>query len=102
MADRDLDAPPASGDSAVQNYLDTNWREAVRAAREALECVRKIHPELTQHLPETAADNLRYFLSGQEANIANLHRAGRLILGQEAYDEYIETQTERQIQSEDR
>lgn len=95
----DVDIPPASDDEVVQNYLDTNWREAVRAAREGRESVRKIFPELTEHLPETASMHLRNALGELENATRALHKAGPLVLGQEAYDEFIAAQTRRQIET---
>lgn len=94
----DLDIPPASDDDVVQQFIDTNWREAARAAREGRECIRKIWPELTQHLPETAANQLSRALNDFEAASRHLHLAGKHVLGQSEYDEYIAAQTRRQIE----
>lgn len=97
--DDDLDLPPASTDPNVQNFLDTIWREAVRANRETIENIRKIYPELVQHLPETAERHLEEALRGAEKVSRGLHLAGRHVLGQGDYDDFIEAQTKRQIQS---
>lgn len=100
MADRDdLDIPPASDDEAVQNYLETNWREAVRASRDGREAIRRIFPELVEHLPETAANHLRTALGELEGATRALHKAGRHVLGQTGYDEFLSAQTRRQIET---
>lgn len=99
MADADdFNTPPASENSIVQQYLDTNWREAMRAAREGMECLRRIWPELTQHLPETGANHLQQALDRFEAASRALHYAGKHVIGEEAYDEFLEAQTMRQIE----
>lgn len=95
----DFDVPPASDDPVVQNYIETNWREALRGSREAMECIRKIWPELTQHLPETAAVALKDALDSLQAATRKLHKAGPHVLGQEEYDTFMEAQTLRQIRS---
>lgn len=93
----DLDLPPASDDSVVQTFIDTNWREAQRASREGMECLRRIYPELVQHLPETASRHLKEALRNFEGASRELHLAGRHVLGQIEYDAYLEAQTLRQI-----
>lgn len=97
MSDEDIDLPPASSDSVVQNYLDTNWREAMRAARDGMNAIRRVWPELTQHLPETASNELESALHNLQSATHKLHKAGPKIIGQEEYDEFIEAQTYRQI-----
>lgn len=96
--DEDLDIPPASDDDVVQGFLDTNWREAMRAAHECREAIRKIHPELTAHLPETSSRQLGYALRDNEEVTNHLQLAGRHILGQVEFDAYIEARTRRQIE----
>lgn len=93
----DMEEPPASDDEVVQNFLDTNWRESARAGREGLAGVRRIHPELSQHLPETASRHLGNAARDFESALHNLHLAGRHVLGSDAYDQYTEAQTRRQI-----
>lgn len=96
-ADDDLDIPPASDDDEVQGFLDTQWREAMRAAHECREAIRKIHPELTAHLPETASRQLSLALRDNEETTQHLQYAGRHILGQDEFDAYIDARTRRQI-----
>lgn len=98
MAD-DLDMPPASDDQVVQQYVDTNWREAVRGTRESMESLRRIYPELTQHLPETASRHIASALDSLQSASRQLHLSGPHVLGQEVYDEFIAAQTERQIRT---
>lgn len=85
-------------DSAVSAYMDTNWREAMRAAREGMECIRKIHPELSEHISETGARSLGRALADLEASVSSLHRAGRYIIGATAYDEYLQTLAHWQVE----
>jgi hypothetical protein len=94
----DLDRPPASDDDVVQNFLDTKWREAVRGVRDAAGCVRSVYPELVQHLPETAARDLSNALVELENALRKLHHAGPHVLGSDAYEEYVDAQTRRQIE----
>lgn len=99
MADEDMDIPPASTDETVQQFIDTMWREAARAARDGREPIRKIYPELLQHLPETASRHVKRALDAFEEASRELHLAGAHVLGQLEYDEYIAAQTRRQITS---
>lgn len=93
----DFDHPPASLDPEVQNYLDTQWRSAMAATREAREALRRIYPELVQHISETGTNHLVRCLQDLEHASHQLHKAGPHVLGQEEYDEYLNAQTTRQI-----
>lgn len=93
----DLDFPPASDDPDVQTYLDIQWREAQRAAREGRECLRLVWPDLTQHITETGARHLHAALTAFESASNSLNLAGKHIMGEEAFDEYIQTLTTRKV-----
>jgi hypothetical protein len=93
----DIDHQPASEDPNVQAFLDTKWREAIRAAREGMESLRDIIPELFIHLPETAQNHLLLALTDMTDACRELHEAGVEIIGQDAYDKYQQAQTSRKI-----
>lgn len=93
----DIDGPPASDDPGVQAFLETHWREAMRAARDGMEALRRIHPEMMEHLPEGADRSIGSALSQISSSYRDLHAAGPRILGQEEYDEYLRALTRRSI-----
>lgn len=93
----DIDLPPASDDEDVQGFLDTRWREAMRASRELMENLRAIHPDLMEHLPETAERRIAGALTSAQSAYRDLHAAGKHVIGQERYDEYLAAQTRRRV-----
>lgn len=95
--DEDIDAPPASDDEAIQKFLDAQWREALRAAREGMEALRAIYPEMVAHIPETGVNHIDRALNDLESAYGRLHEAGRHIIGQVEYDRYMEAQTQRRL-----
>jgi hypothetical protein len=95
--DEDPDFPAASDDEAIQAFLDTKWREALRAAREGMEALREIWPEMVSHIPETGSNYVSKALNDLESAYGRLHEAGRHIIGQAGYDSYMEAQTQRRI-----
>ncbi len=85
-------------DSPASDYIAVQWREAMRATREGMEAVRRVWPELTQHLPETGAGNLKCALDDLQTAARSLHMAGRHVLGEEDYASYLDATTRRQIE----
>lgn len=90
---------PASEDESVQALLDSEWRVAIAAAREAMEHLRVLVPELRAHLPETAYMHLHAALEDSEHAYGRLHQAGPFVLGQDDYDSFLAAQTARRIGS---
>ena len=95
MAGEDLDLPPASDDPDAQSFMEMRWKDAARAAREGMDRMRAIWPELAEHMPETAERACKRALEDFESSYRNLLQAGPHVLGQERYDEYITLQTQR-------
>lgn len=93
----DIDHPPASDDLDVQGFLDIMWRAAMAGTRESMESLRAIHPELVDHLPESAQRDLSSALTLVTSAYRDLHRCGKEIIGQAAYDEYQAVQTNRAL-----
>ncbi len=93
----DEDAPEYI-DSPASDYIAVQWREAMRATREGMEAVRRVWPELTQHLSETGAGNLKVALDDLQTASRYLHMAGRHVLGDDGYSEYLDATTRRQIE----
>lgn len=90
---------PASDDEIVQAYLDAQLRESIAGARSSMECIRRVWPELTHELPETAQRTLEMALGELERAVRSLHRAGPYIMGRDRYRDFMAAQTERQIRS---
>jgi hypothetical protein len=97
MAKNDEPLEPAAEDGWVQDHLDTTWRASMAATREAMESLRRVVPEMTHHLPEAGYVRLEAALRGSERAYADLHEAGPHVIGQGAYDRYLEAQTARTI-----
>lgn len=93
----DLDIEPASPDDEVQNYLDARWRESMRAARDLMESLRTVVPEFKGHLPEVAYNRLNSALGSATAAYGDLHQAGRHVIGEADYDDYLTAQTKRKL-----
>lgn len=93
----DLDIEPASSDDEVQAYLDMRWREAMRAARDLMDSLRAVVPEFKAHLPEVAHNRLNSALSSATNAYGDLHQAGRRVIGDDAYDAYLQAQTRRKL-----
>lgn len=73
-----------------QRVLETCWMEAMRAVRDGMTSLRAVFPDRTQGLPETGERALRSGLHGLEDVLADLHRAGRHVLGEDAYAQYLD------------
>lgn len=89
--------PPASDDGFVQDFLESHWRDAIRLTAEATGMLREIWPEFSQTMPETGSHAIHRALEDFESAHANLHRAGRHVLGQEAYDRFLETAAQKKV-----
>lgn len=86
-------------DADVAAFCDVHWRAAMSSARQTMETLRDLTPELDAHLPEKAVNHVRSALREAEAAYAQLHHAGVLVIGEDAYLAYIEAQTLRKIGS---
>jgi hypothetical protein len=89
--------PPASSDGFVQDFLEQHWRDALRTTRETMNTLREVWPEFAQQLPETGAHALQRALEESEQAYHSLHRAGKFVLGSDAYARYLEAQAEQKI-----
>lgn len=99
MSDRD-DIPmpvpaPIKPKPVDQRVLETCWMEAMRAVSEGMNALRAAFPSHTQSLPETGERALRSGLHGLEDVLADLHRAGRHVLGEDAYAQYLDDLDDR-------
>lgn len=90
--------PPASSDGFVQDFLEQHWRDAVRITAEGMVVLRELWPEFAQHIPETGSSALHRALEDYESALNNLHRAGRHVLGQEAYDRFLEHAAQQRVE----
>lgn len=88
--------PPPSEDDAVQDFIDTQWREAVVAAERGREIVRTLWPDLAVIMTETGSTHLRSALDSFERALRDLHLAGRHAIGAEAYAEHVIERTRAQ------
>lgn len=86
-------------DPDVAAFCDIHWRAAMSSGRQMMETLRDLTPELDAHLPEKAVNHIRSALAQAEGAYAQLHHAGVLVIGEDAYLAYIETQTQRKIGS---
>lgn len=94
---KDEPLEPASDDPDVMAFLDSKWRAAAAAAREAMESLRDVHPDLASHLPETGASFIAQALEQITSGYKTLHRAGPFVLGQHDYDQFLDAQTRRRV-----
>lgn len=84
-------------DPDVGAFVDARWRAAMASARETMEVLRDVVPELDAHLPEKAGGSFSAALRDAESAYRNLHHAGVLVLGEDEYRLYLEAQTARKI-----
>lgn len=94
--------PPVSDsieDPDVASFVDAHWRAAMSTARQTMETLRYLMPELDAHLPEKAGNHIRQALRDAESAYAQLHHAGVLVIGEDAYAAYLQAQTTRRIGS---
>lgn len=89
--------PSDISDDFVRDFVETKWREAVRLTAEATETLREVWPEFSQALSETGSSALSRALNDFESAHHNLHRAGRHVLGQEAYERFLEAMAQKKI-----
>lgn len=95
----DFELGAASDDAAIQNFLDIQWRAGIAAAREGMEALRRLWPEMVEHVPETGSNHLSRALHSFEDAYRSLHSAGKHVIGSPEYDAYVAAQTERRISS---
>jgi hypothetical protein len=84
-------------DGDVASYVDARWRAAMASARQTMETLRELTPELDAHLPDKASTHIRQALREVESAYGGLHAAGQLILGEHDYEAYLAAQTARRI-----
>lgn len=97
MADDDETYVPEYESTDVGDYVEAKWRTAVAAARELVESLRDVTPELSGHLPETASHGIDAALGDAERAYSRLHGVGRLVIGSDSYAEFVQLQTKRKI-----
>lgn len=92
MSDPDRgDIPtPAPREAVEQRVLETCWMEAMDHVRDGMTALRRAFPDHTQELPETGERALRSALHNLEDVLADLHRAGRHVLGEDVYAQYLD------------
>jgi hypothetical protein len=84
-------------DPDVKAFVDAHWRAAMASARQTMETLRELTPELDAHLPEKTAVHIRHALRQVEGAYADLHHAGSSVLGEDEYSSYLAAQTARRI-----
>jgi hypothetical protein len=84
-------------DPDVAAFVDAHWRAAMASARQTMEALRLLTPELDAHLPEKAAVHIRHALREVETAYGDLHHAGGIVLGEDDYNSYLAAQTARRI-----
>jgi hypothetical protein len=94
-----VDQDDLTPDPDVQAFLEANWRAAMASARETMERLRNITPELDVHMPETSANYIRSALVDAQDSYRSLHYAGPHVLGEDGYHEYLEAQTSLKLES---
>lgn len=80
---------------AVQEKLEGEWRKAIAQTEEGMETIRSIHPRLTAVVDELDTNRFGRALDGLERAYAELHLAGKGVLGQDEYTRFLEEETER-------
>lgn len=65
------------------------WECAVGQLEDALSSLRSVYPSRMMLLPETGHRAIREAMNDSQSAVANLHRAGRYVLGVEGYDDWL-------------
>ncbi len=76
-------------DGADVPSLVGDWLSAISGAEAMLEPLRAIHPHRMLLLPETGHEAIRRAMRDAEDCLANLHRAGRYILGADQHETFV-------------
>lgn len=85
MDDPDQQRVPES----LQDVLDASWRSAVESAREGVESLRLISPELVQELPESTCREISSAMGDFERALKSLHGAGKAVIGENVYAAFL-------------
>lgn len=85
-----IPTPTPLTQSVEQRVLETCWLEAMENVRDAMQALRRAFPDHTQSLPETGERAMRSALHNMEDVLADLHRAGRHVLGEDVYALYLD------------
>ncbi len=72
--------------------VEQRWEQALRAITTGMEVIRSIYPSRMFLLPEAGHRALKDALDGAQNSVSSLHRAGRYVLGQEQYDQFVTDQ----------
>ena len=95
MADDHEEGAPR--DELIKSFLAGKWHEATDSTKSAMEALRSVYPDLSTHLNEMGGMHIEAALSKVTAAYNELNQLGRHILGDEAYERYLDDQVSRRI-----
>lgn len=81
----------------IKELASTSWRVAMAASQEGMEALRRVWPEQAALMPEKTARQIARALDDLERATEHLHEAGGEVLGDEAYEHYLEIKARRSI-----
>lgn len=68
------------------------WGSALTDATSALETLRSVYPSRMMLLPETGHRSIASAMGSVQSAVADLHRAGRYVLGADGYEDFLARQ----------
>lgn len=93
-SDRD-DSLVFSDEAKARDYIRKQWHEATTATRTAMDAMRNVLPEpavILEELDQTAFESAQHSL---ESALERLLRAGKGVLGEQGFREYMDEQIGR-------
>ncbi len=80
--------------------VEDDWQAAMTYATLSLEHLRQIYPARMALLPETGHEAIRRAMDEAQACVAQLHRAGKYVMGAERYEDFVREQIQQDAQRE--
>lgn len=69
--------------------VEDDWLQALMAAETSLDYLRAIYPSKMMMLPETGHSAISRAMSSIQDGIGQMHRAGRYVMGADAYEDFL-------------
>lgn len=81
----------------IQPGIIDDWMRALRHAESALDHLRYIYPSRMLLLEESGHRAIGQAMREIENGLGQLHRAGRYVMGQEAYEQFVLERDEERV-----
>ena len=80
--------------------VEEDWVAAMTYCTISLEHLRQIYPARMMLMSETGHEAIRRAMEDVQGAIRNLHRAGKFVMGQERYEQYVRQQIQQEQREE--